>query len=298
MDTQLANEFNRTLVENYLNEKAKITEQALHRYIGEIQCHTPKLIDAMKYSLLAGGKRLRPTLVLASSELFHGDEKRALPCACAIEMIHTYSLIHDDLPALDNDDFRRGKPTLHRVYGEAIALLAGDALLTLAFELLGKTGVPEVVVEVARSAGINGMVGGQTLDIESEGKMISIDELRTIHKKKTGALICASLRCGAILANASSQQLNLITDYGEHIGIAFQIVDDILNVEGDFATLGKPIGSDEKLKKATYPAILGMDKAKSLAVEHTRQAIEIARQLDQDSTILQQIALYILFRKK
>lgn len=298
MDTQLVNEFNRTLVENYLNDKAKITEQALHRYIDEIQCHTPKLIDAMKYSLFAGGKRLRPTLVLASSELFRGNEEDALPCACAIEMIHTYSLIHDDLPALDNDDFRRGKPTLHRVYGEAIALLAGDALLTLAFELLGKTGVPEVVVEVARSAGINGMVGGQTLDIESEGKVISIEELRTIHKKKTGALICASLRCGAILANASSQQLNLITEYGEHIGIAFQIVDDILNVEGDFATLGKPIGSDEKLKKATYPAILGMDKAKSLAVEHTRQAIEIARQLDQDSTILKQIALYILLRKK
>lgn len=293
---ELRNKFNKEQVEQFLAEKGKQTEEALRRYLEQLQCPDTGLIEAMGYSLFAGGKRLRPALVLGSAELFGGDIQKVMPSACAIEMIHTYSLIHDDLPALDNDDFRRGKPTLHKVYGEAVALLAGDGLLTLAFELLASTGNAEVVVEVAHSAGVNGMVGGQYLDINAEGKLVSVDALQEIHRKKTGALICTSLRCGALLSNASTDELYAITEYGKHLGLAFQIVDDILNVTGDEKTLGKPVGSDKEHKKSTYPALLGLEESQKLALEQTYQAITILECFGDRAEIFRQLAMYMLLR--
>ncbi len=293
---ELRNKFDKKQVEQFLTEKGKQTEEALRGYLQHLQCPVPGLIEAMEYSLFAGGKRLRPALVLGSAELFNGNFQKVMPSACAIEMIHTYSLIHDDLPALDNDDFRRGKPTLHKVYGEAVALLAGDGLLTLAFELLASTGNAEVVSEVAHSAGVNGMVGGQYLDIQSEGKIVSLETLQEIHRKKTGALICVSLRCGALLSNASSEGLTTITEYGKHLGLAFQIVDDILNVTGDEKTLGKPVGSDKEHKKSTYPALLGLEQAQKLALEQTNKAISTLDCFGEKAEIFRQLAMYILLR--
>ncbi len=295
---RLGIKFYKEQVEQFLIDKGKQTEEALHQYLGQLQCPGPGLIEAMEYSLFAGGKRLRPALVLGSAEIFEGDIPKVMPSACAIEMIHTYSLIHDDLPALDNDDFRRGKPTLHKVYGEAVALLAGDGLLTLAFELLASTGNADVVAEVARSAGVNGMVGGQYLDIRAEGQKITIETLQEIHRKKTGALICASLRCGALLSNASSEGLYAITEYGKHLGLAFQIVDDILNVTGDEKTLGKPVGSDKEHNKSTYPAILGLAQAQELALEQTHKAIRALDCLGEKAEIFRQLAIYMLSRNR
>lgn len=293
---ELRNEFHKEKVEQFLLDKGRQTEEALRGYLSQLHCPVPGLIEAMEYSLFAGGKRLRPALVLGSAELFDGNIQKVMPSACAIEMIHTYSLIHDDLPALDNDDFRRGKPTLHKVYGEAVALLAGDGLLTLAFELLASTGNAEVVVEVAHSAGVNGMVGGQYLDIIAEGKLVSMETLQEIHRKKTGALICASLRCGALLSNAFSEGLQAITEYGRHLGLAFQIVDDILNVTGDEKTLGKPVGSDKEHKKSTYPALLGLQQSQELALEHTNKAISMLNYFGEKAEIFRQLALYMLLR--
>ncbi|HOV32120.1 MAG TPA: polyprenyl synthetase family protein [Candidatus Hydrogenedens sp.] len=292
----LKKEFQKEWIEQFLSEKGRQTENALRFYLYQLQCPIMGLMEAMEYSLFSGGKRLRPALVLGSAELFGGDINQVMPCACAIEMIHTYSLIHDDLPALDNDDFRRGKLTLHKAYGEAVALLAGDGLLTLAFELLANTGNVEVVAEVARAAGVNGMVGGQYLDIQAESKEIPIESLQEIHHKKTGTLICASLRCGALLSKADSDELNDITEYGKNIGIAFQIVDDILNVIGDEKILGKPVGSDKKHKKSTYPTLLGMEQSQQIAVEHINKAISALNHFGDKAEIFRQLALYVLFR--
>ncbi|HOK10217.1 MAG TPA: polyprenyl synthetase family protein [Candidatus Hydrogenedens sp.] len=295
-DFPLIKHFNPSQVDQFLSEKGAQTEKALRSYIQRLQCPISGLIDAMEYSLFSGGKRLRPALVLGASDLVGGETDRVLPIACAIEMIHTYSLIHDDLPALDNDDFRRGKPTLHKVYGEAVALLAGDGLLTLAFELLAGTGKAEVVAEVAHSAGVNGMVGGQFLDMDAEGHLVSLETLQQIHKKKTGALICTSLRCGAILSNATPEQIQALTDYGEHLGLAFQITDDILNVVGDEKTLGKPVGTDKKHKKSTYPALLGLEQARQFAYEHVREAIIALESFGDKAEMFRQLALYVFCR--
>ncbi len=292
----LKKEFQKEWIEQFLSEKGKQTEEALRFYLNQLQCPITGLMEAMEYSLFSGGKRLRPALVLGSGELFGGDINQVMPCACAIEMIHTYSLIHDDLPALDNDDFRRGKLTLHKAYGEAVALLAGDGLLTLAFELLANTGSIEVVAEVARAAGVNGMVGGQYLDIQAESKIIPIETLQEIHHKKTGTLICASLRCGALLSRADTHALHDITEYGKNLGIAFQIVDDILNVIGDEKILGKPVGSDKEHKKSTYPALLGMEQSQQIALEHINKAISALSRFGEKAEVFRQLALYVLFR--
>ncbi len=284
--------------ESYLRERSKLVEQAMNEYLADADESIQLLIEAIKYSLFAGGKRLRPVLVLASAELFGGDIEKAKMTASAIEMIHTYSLIHDDLPELDNDDYRRGKPTLHKVYGGAIALLAGDGLLTLAFELLGRTGNPEVVVEVAKSAGIRGMVGGQFMDLEAEGKQIPYEKLKQIHKLKTGALITTSLRVGALISNAKEHDLNAITRYGENLGIAFQIVDDILNVVGDEKKMGKPTGTDAKLKKSTYPSLFGIEKSRELAKMHIEQAIESIQEYGDKADPMRYLAWYVIFREK
>lgn len=233
------------------------------------------LHKAMRYSVFAGGKRLRPVLALESFRLAGGKGDRIFPVACALEMIHTYSLIHDDLPAMDDDDYRRGKPTCHKVFGEAIAILAGDALHALAFEVLAKYGGARVAYDVAVAIGTQGLVGGQVADILAEGKSVKEKDVRFIHQRKTAALITASLRVGAMLANADDDLLDILTQYGANVGLAFQITDDILGVVGDRKKLGKPIGSDEQHRKATYPRVVGIEKSRSIAEELVKRGKSI-----------------------
>lgn len=262
-----------------LKKKAALVDEALERFLPSPDTYPPLIHQAMRYSVLGGGKRLRPALVLASAEVAGGSPLDVMPAACAVELIHAYSLIHDDLPVMDNDDYRRGKPTNHKVYGEAMALLAGDALLTLAFKLLAecRASRPEDIVrivhEVAAGAGTMGLIGGQVVDTFSTGEEIDADTLEYIHRRKTGALYRASVRTGAILAGAGKEELAHLTEYAEYMGLAFQIKDDILDIEGDEKKLGKPVGSDIRNKKATYPALHGMGKSKEMA----RRAVESAK---------------------
>lgn len=261
-------------VESFLAEKAAKTEHALDTYLKEWPAAPARLDEAIRYSLFAGGKRLRPTLTLAAAELVGGDDAPALYAACAIEMIHTYSLVHDDLPAMDDDDLRRGRPTLHKAHGEALAILAGDAMLTMAFDLLSRTGNVQVIGEVARAAGLTGMAGGQVADLEAEGTALSIDEVQAIHERKTGALMSVSVRAGALLAGGSREDADRLGEYGRHLGLAFQITDDILDVTGDTDTLGKPSGSDAASEKSTYPGILGIDESRARAKEAAGAAVQ------------------------
>ncbi len=258
--------------EAFLKDKSARTEAALHALAAEWKDAPPRLAEAASYSLFAGGKRLRPALALGACEIVCGSDAAAVPAACALEMVHTYSLIHDDLPAMDDDDMRRGRPTSHKVFGEATAILAGDALLTMAFDAAARTGSTAIVAELARAAGIAGMVGGQQLDMEAEGRAVTLEELRGIHACKTGALIRCAVRCGAMAGGASAAQLEALSAYGEYLGLAFQIADDVLDVTGDAEKLGKATGADAAHVKATYPALLGLEEAQRLA----RQAIENA----------------------
>jgi geranylgeranyl diphosphate synthase type II len=261
-----------------------LVEEALERVLPPEDSPPPTVHRAMRYSVLAGGKRLRPLLVIAGAEAVGGTAKTVLPTACALELIHTYSLIHDDLPAMDDDDYRRGRLTNHKVFGEAMAILAGDALLTLAFRLVADNaalaGDPrvlrDVVVAIADAAGTDGMVGGQVVDIESEGKTVSAEMLDYIHSHKTAALIRASLVAGAMLAGGRPAELDTIRTAGDSLGLAFQIVDDILDVEGSLAELGKTAGSDERKKKVTYPAHHGVEASRARArtlIEDTKRAL-------------------------
>jgi geranylgeranyl diphosphate synthase type II len=261
----------------------------------------------MKYSLSAGGKRLRPILCIAAAETVGGDTQRVLPAACALEMIHTYSLIHDDLPAMDDDELRRGKPTSHIAFDEATAILAGDALLTLAFEILSSIDPMQekyavdwlrVIRIISTAAGYKGMIEGQIRDLDAEGQHLSLDELKRMHSLKTGALIEASICSGAILANATSEQIEKLRIYAENIGLAFQVTDDILNVEGDPAVMGKSVGTDANRKKSTYPSLLGSDKSKAFAADLIRNALQALDHFDNKSDPLRAIATYILLRKK
>jgi geranylgeranyl diphosphate synthase type II len=257
----------------YLAERRRLVDEALDRALPAEDASPPSVHRAMRYSVLAGGKRLRPILVIAGAEAAGAGADLVMPTACALELIHTYSLIHDDLPAMDDDDYRRGRPTNHKVFGEAIAILAGDALLTLAFRLIAENAarvaeprvVCDVVADVAAAAGTPGMVGGQVIDIESEGKAVSADVVDEIHRRKTAALIRAALRAGAMLAGAKPDTLAAITLAGEKLGLAFQIVDDILDVEGNLEQLGKTAGSDERKRKATYPAVHGIQASRRRA---------------------------------
>jgi geranylgeranyl diphosphate synthase, type II len=258
----------------------------------------PSIHRAMRHSVFAGGKRIRPVLCLEAAAACCG-ETEPLDLACALECIHTYSLIHDDLPALDNDDLRRGKPTCHKAFGEATAILAGDALLTLAFEIIG--GVNNggrLCAEIAAAAGtINGMIGGQVVDIESEGKQVDAATLEYIHRSKTGALLRTSVRSGAIFAGASETLLQTITDYGVHIGLLFQIVDDILDVTESSEALGKTAGKDAAQHKATYPAVHGMEKSVAMAEQSMRAALAAVEPLGERGQWLREIALYLGSRK-
>ena len=289
----------------YLQDRRKIVEEALHRYL-PAEDNTPvEIYKAIHYSVFAGGKRIRPILCLAAVEASGGDLAPAMPFACALELIHTYSLIHDDLPAMDNDDFRRGKPTSHKVFGESIAILAGDALLTEAFVLLSRAEKVRfsaekrlaVIQEIAQAAGIAGMVGGQTLDLLSEKSRPDIEVLNEIHRRKTGALIMAAVKSGAIIANTREDKLQALANYSINVGLAFQIADDILNVEGDRELMGKETGSDAALGKVTYPSLMGMDNAKEKLQKHIDAAIASLSIFDERALPLRLIARYIMERK-
>ena len=260
-------------LKSYIKQKGQIIDAALDAMIQESRL-SPALVEAMKYSLMAGGKRIRPVLCLAACEAVGGESRQALTAACALELIHTYSLIHDDLPAMDDDELRRGKATCHIAYDEATAILAGDALLTLAFEVLSSVdsndGYPadqwmQVIRLISGAAGYQGMIQGQMLDIASEGKALDADELETMHRLKTGALIEASLAAGAVLGGADSRQAELLRDYGRKIGLAFQVTDDLLNVEGNPELMGKAVGTDSERDKSTYPSVMGVEKTREFS---------------------------------
>lgn len=293
-------------IKKYLTEKKALVDNALDDYFKNLcKCPPPRLIEAMNYSLAAGGKRVRPILCIASAEACGGKAEDAMQVAIALEMIHTFSLIHDDLPAMDNDDLRRGLPTSHKKFGEAIAILAGDALLSEAFSCLAsapdKSGLPKIFLEIMRdianATGARGMTGGQVLDVEAAGKKISYEDLKNIHRGKTGALITISVTSGAKAASAVEKQLAALKKYGEYIGLAFQITDDILDVEGTTTELGKPAKSDIENKKSTYPAILGIEKSKKLAKELIDSAYSTLAEFDAKADPLREIARYIVNRK-
>ena len=262
------------------------------------------LSRAMEYSLMAGGKRLRPILLMAAADAIDSSGEKFITVANALEMIHTYSLIHDDLPAMDNDDYRRGKLTNHKVFGEATAILAGDALLTLAFEvaLRQKDVSPEILLkvlhEISTAAGAAGMVGGQALDLRSEGIQIDFETLKLMHRGKTGALFKAAIRSGAILAQASEKKLAALTRYAENFGLAFQITDDILDVTGDEKILGKPTGSDEKNLKATYVSLTSLDAAKNFAQAAVDEALDALKDFGTEANFLRELVKYLIARKK
>ena len=289
-------------IKSYLQEKRELVDSYLKSYF-EAPAAPPVLQEAMKYSLFAGGKRIRPILALASYEACGGDSKRIMPQAAAIELIHTYSLIHDDLPAMDNDDLRRGKPTSHKVYGEAMAILAGDALLTEAFLMITSNIAAEggiepqllmrAVRELALAAGAGGMVGGQAQDILSENAEPDRDTLEFIHLHKTTALIAASVRMGPILAEGGSSRLDALTKYGEGIGLAFQIIDDILDVEGTTEELGKSAGSDSKRNKLTYPSLFGVEGARKRARALIAAALDAIEHFSSEADPLREIAGYL-----
>ncbi|NHM27844.1 polyprenyl synthetase family protein [Desulfofundulus sp. TPOSR] len=288
-----------------LKARAALVDRALDELLPPEDTYPPVIHQAIRYSLFAGGKRLRPVLALAAAETVGGDPARVLPAACALELIHTYSLIHDDLPAMDNDDFRRGKPTCHRVYGEAVAILAGDALLTHAFALLAKNAqnrlapaerVVQVIEEVAAAAGTLGLIGGQVVDTLAADTAVDAATLEYIHRHKTGALYRVAVRAGAILAGAKEKQLEALTIYAENLGLAFQIQDDILDVEGDPARLGKPVGSDERNKKATYPALFGLDVARAKAGEAVAAALAALEPFDERADFLRELVRFVITR--
>lgn len=284
--------------DEFLARKGERTERALSEYIDAWRGVPDTLRDAVRYSLFAGGKRLRPALALGAAEIISGADDAALPAACAIEMIHTYSLIHDDLPAMDNDDLRRGRPTLHKAYGEAMAILAGDALLTMAFDVLAETNNIRVIQEIARAAGAAGMIAGQVLDMQSEQRQISLEELQRLHECKTGALIRISAWSGAALAGAHEVQLEALGRFGSRLGLAFQIADDILDVTGNEEALGKPIGSDTANQKSTYPALVGLDRARELAEEAVASALEALNVFGPQAGDFRRLARFVVERRR
>jgi len=292
----------------YLKERKQWVDEAIDRYLPGEEQSPEDLFKAMRYSLFAGGKRIRPILCLAAAEAVSQTDHPGslLPVACALEYIHTYSLIHDDLPAMDNDDYRRGNPTSHKVFGEALAILAGDALLTEAFQLM--TGrdlqagtAPEVLLrvvqEIATAAGAFGMVGGQVDDVQAEGKPGDLDTLHRIHTRKTGAMIVVSLRAGALLAGGTEQELSALTNYGHRIGLVFQIADDILNVAGDRTLLGKDTGSDAVRGKMTFPLLLGLETSRQKALSLVEEAVNDLEVFDNRATPLRLLARYFVDRQ-
>ena len=283
-----------------------LIDNALDRYIPSDTVYPPDIYKSIRYSLFAGGKRLRPILVIASAETFGGNRNDVLPFACAIEMIHTYTLIHDDLPALDNDDLRRGKPTNHKEFGEAIAILTGDALLTMAFQIMSEpsafslkssTLILKSIHEIAKAVGVSGTIGGQVVDIQATGKKLDIPTLEYIHTHKTGEMILSAVRVGAILSGCEDDELHALTCYGENIGLAFQVMDDILDVEGESEIMGKTRGSDEKMRKVTYPSVFGLSESKKIASRLIENSIQSLEMFGERGEILKDISEYIIARR-
>jgi len=290
----------------YLARKAQRINQALEALLKTAD-EPDRLLQAMSYSVMAGGKRIRPILCLAAAETVDADPQEIMPAACALEMIHTYSLIHDDLPAMDDDDMRRGRPACHKAFDEATAILTGDALLTLAFQILSSIAInkPEqatrwlrVIQHISHAAGYCGMIQGQMLDMASEKKELTLAELKSMHRLKTGALIEASVRCGAELAGVNSSQIQMLDRYAQNIGLAFQVTDDILNVEGDPEIMGKAVGTDEQRHKTTYPALLGLTESKEFADQLIKNALAALDAFDQKAEPLRAIARYIGHRNR
>ena len=293
---------------SYLFSKQKQVNRTIDEIIDQTT-NSSVVVTAMRHSLLAEGKRIRPVLCIAASQAVGGRTEDVLMAACALEMIHAYSLIHDDLPAMDNDDLRRGKPTCHIAFNEATAILAGDALLTLAFEILSSIDLNRIKVNnavkwlrviniIAKAAGYKGMIEGQIKDIAAEGNRIGLKDLEKMHALKTGALIEASISTGAILGNGSVEQIQQLNIYAKNIGLAFQVIDDILNVEGDPAVMGKDVGTDQIREKSTYPSILGIEKSKEFAKNLVNNALQALDYFDNKSDPLRAIAHYIIDRKK
>ena len=290
-------------LKQYLEARRLTVEEALEVALPQQGGPETRVVEAMRYSLFAGGKRLRPILCLAASEAVGGDLKAAMPAGCALEMIHTYSLIHDDLPAMDDDDLRRGKPTNHKVFGEAIAILAGDGLLTEAFVLLSDYNslLPERAVQVigviAEAASYRGMVGGQVVDILSQNKRADLETVQQMHSRKTAALIAAATESGALAGKGSEAQVAALARYGRAIGLAFQIADDILDIEGDTELLGKTTGADEARGKVTYPAAVGLERSRQAANEMVNDALAALEGFDDRANPLRSLANYIITRK-
>lgn len=287
-----------------LKYRVDYIEKLLKEYMPEEKGYQKTIFEAMNYSLKAGGKRLRPILTLEACRIVGGNEEDAIPFAIAIEMIHTYSLIHDDLPALDNDDLRRGRPTNHKVYGDAMAILAGDGLLNYAFEIMLSSSIGKenpakylnAINEIAKSSGVYGMIGGQVVDIESEDKNIEMEKLDFIHLNKTAAIIVGCMRAGAIIGDATEEQLENITKYATNIGLSFQIADDILDITGDESKLGKKVGSDIDNNKSTYPSLIGLEKSKEIANDLINEAKTRISNIKGDTEFLNDLAEYIVAR--
>lgn len=291
----------------YLAAQKALIDQELDRLLPPGIGTGARVVEAMRYSLLGGGKRLRPILCLAAAAAVGGESREVLPTACALEMIHTYSLIHDDLPAMDNDDLRRGRPTCHKQFDEATAILAGDGLLTAAFQVLAAEArqhsekaqvFAEVIYLIAHAAGYAGMVGGQMADLLAEGQPSSLEQVEAIHRLKTGALLTASVRSGALLGGGHPDQVAALTRYGEKFGLIFQITDDLLDVEGDSAEMGKPTGMDAVRQKATYPGVLGIAAAKQQAQQLTAAALADLEPFSPAAEPLRELVRYLLIRRK
>jgi len=287
----------------YLSDRSRLVDRALDRFLPRATTKPATIHKAMRYSLFAGGKRMRPVLTLAAAETCGGSLEAALPAACAVECIHTYSLIHDDLPCMDDDDLRRGRPTNHKVFGEGVAVLAGDALLTIAFEILASAAprsrysVAAQVKELAGASGSQWLIGGQVADLEGEGRKLTGNELRYIHRCKTAALLTASIRLGGMSANATTAKLAALTDFGQSLGLAFQVIDDILDVTQTTEKLGKTAGKDVKAIKATFPAIYGLEKSRAEARKLTAQAHASLKPFGRGANRLREIADYLLSRE-
>jgi geranylgeranyl diphosphate synthase type II len=291
------------LLDEYIAAEQKRVDQALDRWVPAESVDPSTIHEAMRYSLFAGGKRVRPLLAIAAANAVSDAPLGIESAACVLELIHTYSLIHDDLPALDNDDLRRGRPTCHKVFGDAMAILAGDALLTLAFEVLARLDCldaerrVQLVYELSTASGtVGGMIGGQVNDLEGEGKFPTAHLLDSIHRAKTGALLRASVRMGAIYAGADAGQLDRLTRFGEHIGLAFQIVDDVLDVEQPSEALGKTAGKDAKQQKITFPAVYGIERSREMAEQHRLEAHLALQIFDDRAQRLRELADYIVRR--
>jgi geranylgeranyl diphosphate synthase, type II len=290
-------------LKRYLVARQQEVDRALDRFLPKASVAPATIHKAMRYSLFAGGKRLRPILCLAAAEACGGKISAALPHACAVECIHTYSLIHDDLPSMDNDDLRRGRPTCHKVFGDGIAILAGDALLTIAFEIATKAkpvsryDLHEIFREIAEAAGSRHLIAGQVADLEAEGRRLTRAEVRSIHENKTAALLTTSIRLGAMSANATTKQLAAVTAFGRALGLAFQVIDDILDVTQTSEKLGKSAGKDLAAQKATYPAVIGLEKSRAEARRLTTQAHRALESLGKKAAVLRALADYLLARE-